>query len=345
MIDHRLAGLRDRSVRDLGVSDLEQFYAALRARGGRGGRPLSSTSVARVHGVVRLALEQAVRWSWRSDNPAELARPLRHRRTRLSPPTSAEVIRLLEGAAERDPELLTYLFLDAETGARRGELAALRLNDFTGDTVVIARSLAVGPLTEDNLRRYAGHIWPASSQRGTHPTALIEQGNPKNDNSIRTLSISPATFQLVAAQVGRVESAAREAGGIYPENGFLFPAQVDGMRPLRMDTWTHRFVRLRGELVLGSFRLHDLRHFVATTLLTSGVDVSTVAGRLGHGSGGKTTLAIYSHFLRAPDQVASEMMASLLTSSGAGGRSDGPAVVPIRPRTSRERPSMRRPPA
>ncbi len=59
-------------------------------------------------------------------------------------------------------------------------------------------------------------------------------------------------------------------------------------------------------------RLHDVRHFVATTLLTSGVDLATVAGRLGHGGGGKTTLAIYSHFLREPDRVASDVMASVL---------------------------------
>lgn len=59
-------------------------------------------------------------------------------------------------------------------------------------------------------------------------------------------------------------------------------------------------------------RLHDVRHFVATTLLTSGVDLATVAGRLGHGGGGKTTLAIYSHFLQEPDRVASDLMASVL---------------------------------
>jgi integrase len=111
-----------------------------------------------------------------------------------------------------------------------------------------------------------------------------------------------------------------------------------------MDTRTHRFVRLRGELGLGWFRLQDLRHFVATTLLTSGVDVSTVAGRLGHGSGGKTTLPIYSHFLRAPDQIASQVMAGLRSSSPSGALADRSAVVPIRQRPTWERAS-RVPPA
>jgi hypothetical protein len=59
-----------------------------------------------------------------------------------------------------------------------------------------------------------------------------------------------------------------------------------------------------------------MRHFVATTLLTAGVDLATVAGRLGHGGGGKTTLAIYGHFLSEPDREASNVMSRLLTLPG-----------------------------
>ncbi len=42
---------------------------------------------------------------------------------------------MLDGAGEEDPEMLTFLFLDAETGARRGEVSALRLDDFGPDFV------------------------------------------------------------------------------------------------------------------------------------------------------------------------------------------------------------------
>jgi site-specific recombinase XerD len=40
--------------------------------------------------------------------------------------------------------------------------------------------------------------------------------------------------------------------------------------------------------------LHALRHYSATELLTAGVDLRTVAGRLGHGGGGATTLRVYA---------------------------------------------------
>ena len=39
MIDHRLSGLRERPVRTLDVAALDEFYAALRERGGRTARP------------------------------------------------------------------------------------------------------------------------------------------------------------------------------------------------------------------------------------------------------------------------------------------------------------------
>lgn len=144
MIDHRLSGLRDRPLHAIDAAELDKFYAALRARGAQQGRPLSVSSVLRVHGVVRSALQQAVRWGWRSDNPAVLANPGRLRTAKITPPTKDEVLQLLAAAEGKDLELLAFLFLDAETGARRGELAALRLSDFDDDAVTIARALTIG---------------------------------------------------------------------------------------------------------------------------------------------------------------------------------------------------------
>jgi Phage integrase family len=59
---------------------------------------------------------------------------------------------------------------------------------------------------------------------------------------------------------------------------------------------------------------HDLRHFVATRLLASGVDVRTVAGRLGHRNVA-TTLNVYSHFLEEPDREAADLMGRLVRGS------------------------------
>jgi len=48
------------------------------------------------------------------------------------------------------------------------------------------------------------------------------------------------------------------------------------------------------KLKLRSTRLHSLCHYSATELVAAGVDLRTVAGRFGHGSGGATTLRVYA---------------------------------------------------
>jgi antitoxin StbD len=58
-------------------------------------------------------------------------------------------------------------------------------------------------------------------------------------------------------------------------------------------------------------RLHDLGHFAATRLLTAGIDLRTVAGRLGH-SKASTTLNVYASFVPDADQRAAQAISRLL---------------------------------
>ena len=70
-------------------------------------------------------------------------------------------------------------------------------------------------------------------------------------------------------------------------------------------------MRVRDSLGLGQVRLHDLRHFTATQLIGGGVDVRTVAGRLGH-SDPSLTLRVYSHAIEERDRAAAEIMDRVL---------------------------------
>jgi integrase len=62
------------------------------------------------------------------DNVADHASPPRGEPTEMQPLTPVEVARLLESVAN-DPPLHLYLTLAATTGARRGQLLALRWTD------------------------------------------------------------------------------------------------------------------------------------------------------------------------------------------------------------------------
>jgi integrase len=113
--DVPLAGLRP--------EHLDGLHADLLRRGRQDGRPMSRATVQRVHGVARRALTVGVRWGWLTTNPAFIAMPPRSVRRAISPPTPAEVTRLIDTA---EPDLGMFIVLAATTGARRGELCGLR---------------------------------------------------------------------------------------------------------------------------------------------------------------------------------------------------------------------------
>lgn len=58
--------------------------------------------------------------------------------------------------------------------------------------------------------------------------------------------------------------------------------------------------------------IHQLRHYSATELISAGVDVTTVGGRLGHGGGGSTTLRFYSAWVSEADQRAAGTLSTRL---------------------------------
>ena len=64
------------------------------------------------------------------------------------------------------------------------------------------------------------------------------------------------------------------------------------------------------------WRLHDLRHWTATTAITSGHDVRTVAGRLGHANPAMT-LRVYAYAVEGADQALAETLAAALDGASA----------------------------
>jgi integrase len=96
---------------------------------------------------------------------------------------------------------------------------------------------------------------------------------------------------------------------------FLFSYAADNSRPCNPDGITHRFGRMCKRLGIDC-HLHSLRHYSATELITAGVDVRTVAGRLGHGGGGTTTLRVYSAWVPESDKRAASLLAGRMPRPG-----------------------------
>ena len=292
-VSYYLGPLLPVKLSKLDTADLDAFYAALRNGGGRGGRPLAVSTVRRVHSVVRAALEQGVRWGWLRDNPAARASPGPGQPPEIKPPAPEAVLALLQRAEQDDKAFAVFLVLAAVTGARRGELVALRWSDL-------------------ELERRALTITRAISEGVEGP---VEHPRPKTRGSVRRLALDEATVAILAAHRCRHAEAAAACGASLPADAFVFSHEPDGSVPWKPGYVSLKFRRLRHSVGLDQVRLHDLRHFVATTLLGAGVDLQTVAGRLGHAGGGRTTLAVYSHFQQAADRNAADLLGKLLSSS------------------------------
>ena len=93
---------------------------------------------------------------------------------------------------------------------------------------------------------------------------------------------------------------------------FVFADHERGLKPWRPDRVTHAFRRLCAELELSGIRFHDLRHFAATNLLSAGIDVRTVSGRLGHANAA-TTLGTSAHFVGASDRNAADVLSGRIS--------------------------------
>jgi integrase len=135
--------------------DLDRFYRQLLEVGGPKG-PYAPGTIQRIHGIIRRALSQGVRWGWITHNPALDASPPKIPHRSLTPPTPAEVVQLFRLAQATDPQLAAFVMLAASTGARRGELLALRRGDINMErgVVNIERGvvLAMGQLIEQGTK-------------------------------------------------------------------------------------------------------------------------------------------------------------------------------------------------
>lgn len=249
-------------------------------------RPMMPATILRIHSIISSALDLAVRYDWADRNVAKNARPPHPRKREPDPPTPELAARLLNLVWAEDEEFGLYLWTAITTGARRGEVSALRENRFD--------------FGRQQVRVSANYI--------------VKQGNriekaPK-DGEGRVLSLDLLTCELLRERFQRRRTEARALGVEVPEDAFAFSPDPVGRTPWNPDTMTHRYRRYARRVGIAS-SLKELRHYSATQLLAAGTDLNTVAGRLGHAEG-STTLKFYAQFTRPADQRAAAVIPSQL---------------------------------
>jgi integrase len=252
------------AIEKLTTHQLDSFYASLMTAE----RPLKPTSIRRYNAVLSAALSQAVKWEWIDKNPALRITLPEMPTNEIEAPTALEVRRIIEECQKRSVRTGMFVLVAAVTGCRRGEVAALRWRDIEGDTITVRAS--------------------AYAAGGVHGIKSTKTGR------VRKIVAGAALCKVLDAYRAQCEEKAREFEVEYSNDSFIFSSRPDGASPLNVDTISSMFHKVASELGLSHIHLHSLRHFAATELISSGLDIKDAASRLGHANPAMT-LRVYAH--------------------------------------------------
>ncbi|MDQ0379063.1 tyrosine-type recombinase/integrase [Amycolatopsis thermophila] len=241
-------------------------------------KPLSDGTIRKIHWCLSGALKDAMRWKWITVNPLDQADAPSNATPDPQPPTPDEAAAIVNEAF-KDLRWGMFVWLAMTTGARRGELCALRWDRLDLDNAVI--------WIRSSIAQDGAKTWEKDTK--THQQ--------------RRIALNAETVGLLRAYRQHCEAEAQIVGTTIEKTGRVFSPSVDHSTWLKPSSVSQRYRRMCEKLGW-DMHLHQLRHYSATELIASGVDVRTVAGRLGHGGGGATTLRVYSAWVAEADQKA-----------------------------------------
>ncbi|EJW11723.1 Integrase [Rhodovulum sp. PH10] len=230
-----LPELKHRKVAEVTFSDIDGLHRKVT----KDGKPIAAN---RVVALCSKMFALAIRWGWRTDNPAKgIERNPETKRNRYA--TGDELGRLTEAlAAHDDQQAANAIRLLLLTGARKGEVLGARW---------------------DQLDLAAG-VW-------TKPGATTKQ---KTDHRV---PLSAPTRQLLVEMRAEAEKQAQKKGREVSD--YVLPGRGGvGHREDIKNDWRV----LRKVAGLGDVRIHDLRHTYASVLASAGLSLPIIGALLGH---------------------------------------------------------------
>jgi integrase len=283
----RMGGLKLEKVNALHV---ESFYADM-ARDGVG-----ATTIRHAANVLGVAFSHACNLKLIPFNPAAAIKKPKAPKRHMLFLTPEQVKILLEAAKGRPCYPLVVLAL--ATGCRQGELLALTWEDIdlANGTLTVRRSLAQTdegfqvkePKTAAS-RRTISLPGFAVSMLTEHKAAALRAGllnapvfSTRDGNWLlkrNVLRALRAVVRRASTPPGKINKGGRPKKGAAPRS--KAPFEMLSLIPAKL-------------------RFHDLRHTVASILLSQGQSVRAVSQRLGH-SNPALTLRVYAHCMPSDD--------------------------------------------
>lgn len=248
---------------------------------------LSPTTVRSMHVILHKALSDAVKLGLIARNVTEMVSPPRKAHQEMQVLTASQARQFLNAVVDQPDAALFTLAL--ATGMRRGELLGLKWQDidFQGSLLRVRRTLNRVPTV---LGEGAG---------------LLVESEPKTMQSRRSIVLPGFAVEALQRQKQVQIEWKRYAGAAWEEHGYVFTTPLG--RYIHPNTLYARFKALLKKAGLPAIRFHDLRHSVASLLLSSGVHPKVVQEILGH-SQISMTMDIYSHVLPIMHQDAMDKL-------------------------------------
>ena len=238
-------------------------------------------------GILQSMLRLAVKLGLINESPASAEKLTLPKKTvpKVEIFSKQEAAQMLDCLEQEDLQFQTLIQLAIFTGARRGELVALKFSDvdFEQRKITIERA-AVKVKGQDTIIK------------------------PPKDYEVRTVTVNENCIELIRAlQCEKVRERQR-LGTQWKGDNWLF-TQWNGeiMNP---QTPTKQFSKFLERHSLRHRKFHSLRHTSATLLLYAGVNIKQVQGRLGHGD--IETTNKYLHVLEEADVEAAKALDIML---------------------------------
>jgi integrase len=248
-------------------------------------KPLADRTVLHAHRLLAKALKDAKAVLLIASNPAvDIPQPKVMKAKEMQILKEGEPAKVLEALVGHDLYPIAHLAL--ASGMRRGELCGLAWScvDLARGVVRVQVSLEQ---TKDGLRLKS----------------------PKSKAGTRTITIPPATVQVLREHKAKQSALRLQLGLGKAENDHVFP-DVDGgfYDP---DKLTKAWKAAIKKLGLPKVDLHGLRHTHVSALINRKVDIVEISRRLGHANP-SVTLTVYAHLFAQDDSASALAIASVL---------------------------------
>lgn len=276
-------------LQDLTPFQLEEYYKSRMQTKSKNdsSKTLSATTVKHHHQNISKALSDALRRGYISVNPATAAKVPKAEKFKaefLEPEEVNEMLILFKNNIIELPVTLCAIY-----GFRRSEVLGLKWHNINFKK----RQITIAETLQQN-------------------TGGEYTDKPKTESSYRILPMTESVYTLLQSHKELQMQRKKLMGNCYSDNDYVCTWQ-DG-KVITPNYLTSKFHEIISKSTLPHIRLHDLRHSVASNLLSNGFTVVQVQEWMGHANA-STTLDIYSHAAKDSKNNISKALENMINIS------------------------------